>query len=400
MNNQYISINLKDSQHILSTISPRNGYSVVKTENIRTSVYNSHGKLVAFAPLSTSNIDSFFDSNGKILNDIRIEEYVEGTMINLFHDNNEWTISTRSTVGGRNNFYLNGTTKQKSFRTMFDECWKDQMPFSIDTLDKNYSYSLVMQHKDNRIINPVFENKLYLISVYRHNCIYEPGEIESYVHMVSNLGDYSEALGQKWNLFHYPLQYDSLEYDTKEKLISKFAAPFTDYNIMGVNLFNTQTGERAKLRNPAYEELKKLRGNQAKIEYHYMTLRKTGRVDEFLDFFPEYTEDFNLYESKIMNFQHELFENFQNCYIHRKARLGQFDPKFKSHMFILHDDYVKTNEPTNMNTVVNYTNNLAEAQLLAAVNYEMRKTSHKYRKPMNNETSFKVDDVNFPALMA
>ena len=87
-------------------------------------VVSPNGKLVAFSPLSSCDIDTFFDSNGKLLEHIRIEEYVEGTMINLFYDNNIWNISTKSTVGGKNNFYINGSNKQKTFYEMFHECWK------------------------------------------------------------------------------------------------------------------------------------------------------------------------------------------------------------------------------------------------------------------------------------
>ena len=205
---------------------------------------------------------------------------------------------------------------------MFHECWKDQNLGDINSLSKKYSYSFVMQHKDNRIINKVSNNRLVLIAMYLHDDedTLENGEIKTNVSMI-----YDEKVFEVMRQFgfEFPLVSASSDcYDTKEKLIQEFASPYTDYIIMGINLFNTKTGERSKLRNPAYEELKKLRGNQAKIEYHYMTLRKLGRVDEFLDFFPEYQEDFNMYECKIINYQHELLDEFNKCYIQRKHPLG------------------------------------------------------------------------------
>ncbi len=392
----HIQIPLKNSQEVLKTIPERNGYRIVKTENIRSSVYNSNGKLVAFSPLSSCDIDTFFDSNGKLLEHIRIEEYVEGTMINLFYDNNIWNISTKSTVGGKNNFYINGSNKQKTFYEMFHECWKDQNLGDINSLSKKYSYSFVMQHKDNRIINKVFNNRLVLIAMYLQDYEdnLENGEIKTNVSMI-----YDEKVFEVMRQFgfEFPVVSGSSDcYDTKEKLIQEFASPYTDYSIMGINLFNTKTGERSKLRNPAYEELKKLRGNQAKIEYHYMTLRKLGKVDEFLDFFPEYQEDFNMYECKIINYQHELLDEFNKCYIKRKHPLGKVSLKYRNHMFALSQQYKSTNLPTTMDTVIDYINNIHEAQLMSCVNYEYRPINRVNSK--HNMKVFNLEQENFPAL--
>ena len=166
-----------------------------------------------------------------------------------------------------------------------------------------------------------------------------------------------------------------MEYDmkSKEEIVKCFASPSTDYNIMGVNLFNKSTGERTKIRNPCFEELKKLRGNQAKLEFHYHSLRKDGKVDEFLDFFPEHREDFCMFECKRINFVHELYDHYQKCYMQREQPLRNYGNQFKNHMYAIHEDYLKNRTYTTLDVVDSYVNQLPEALLMGSINYDFRK---------------------------
>ena len=65
--------------------------TILKNEkNIRSTVYSPNGEILSFAPLSSCKDDDvFFDKNKKVLENVIIQEYIEGTMINLFNYNNE-----------------------------------------------------------------------------------------------------------------------------------------------------------------------------------------------------------------------------------------------------------------------------------------------------------------------
>jgi len=362
---QFINISLTTITKQLVQDAPlKRGYKIVKHENIRSAIYDEDGSLVVFSPLSGDSPSGYFE-DATLKPEIRLEKYVEGTMINLFFHNNEWVIATKNSVGGNNSFYIIGHTRQMSFRTMFDECCQSNN-IVLDNLNTRYIYSFVMQHTNNRIINKFDNNQLYLIAVYA-----KPDEpYPESISMVKDVKTAMPELGFSENTsVKTPDVFDETSKDIIEK---KFATPYTDYLVMGVHMFNTVTGTRSKLRNPAYEELKKLRGNQAKVEYHYIALRKQGRVDEFLDFFPEYTDDFNTFECKIQNFQHSLFEKYNECYLNKKKPLKEYEPAFKSHMYAIHEDYKLTKESTKMNTIIDYTQNLPEAVLMSSVNRDFR----------------------------
>lgn len=367
---QYINIPTQISQDFVVSTETRNSHKVIKNDRIRSSVYDRNGNLVSFCPLSSSSIGDFF-TNGSLNPNIRVEEYVEGTMINLHHDSstNEWIISTKSNVGGKNSFYINGKNHKKSFREMFGECCVEiGLSLNSGQLSDKFMYSFVMQHTENRIINRVTSNKLYLIAVYER-------PVEAFPLSVNMLANYKDCK-DVWMLSECDIKFpEYYQYNNRDVITHAFAMPFTDYSIMGVNLLDLNTGNRSKLRNPAYEELKKLRGNQAKLEYHYLILRNQGKIDEFLDFFPEYQEDFNMYECKIMNFTHTLFDRYLSCYLRKEKPLRQYDSCYKTHMYAIHEDYMNNHQKTTMNTVQTYVRSIPEAVLMSSINTEFYRSA-------------------------
>ena len=101
-----------------------------------------------------------------------VEEYVEGTMINMFYDEDkkDWELSTRSTVGGNISFYLqdkkDNAEVRYTFRKMFLEaCNVNNLDFDI--LNRDYCYSFVLQHPQNRIVTLITRPQLYLVRVYK-----------------------------------------------------------------------------------------------------------------------------------------------------------------------------------------------------------------------------------------
>ena len=73
----------------------------------------------------------------------------------------------------------------------------------------------------------------------------------------------------------------------------------TSYDIVGVIIHNIQTGERTKIRNPIYEKVRNLRGNQPKLQYQYLCLRKEEKVEDYLKFFPENKSQFLEFSDQI-----------------------------------------------------------------------------------------------------
>ena len=137
----------------------------------RSVIINSKNKVVGFAPPKSIPSEQFIQKYSENTPGVVFEQFVEGTMINVFWDDSigltgGWEIATRNTVGATSSFYK---SKQcKTFRDMFLEAASENnMDFSI--LDKKYCYSFVLQHPENRIVVPFKKPQLYLVAVYSIN---------------------------------------------------------------------------------------------------------------------------------------------------------------------------------------------------------------------------------------
>jgi hypothetical protein len=151
----------------------------------------------------------------------------------------------------------------------------------------------------------------------------------------------------------------------------------TSYDIVGVVLYNKCTGERSKIRNPAYEQVRNLRGNQPKLQYQYLSLRKEGKVGDFLKFYPENKREFSTFRDQVHLFTNTLFANYISCYIKKEKPLIEFSEQYRTHMYTLHQKYLNELREqklfVNNSIVQKYVNELPPSLLMYCLNYQLRK---------------------------
>jgi hypothetical protein len=235
-----------------------------------------------------------------------------------------------------------------------------QCQFNLEMLDRNCCYSFVLQHPENRIVIPVKHPQLYLVAVYKiddENRIFE------------------QHIDKKcFSGLKYPETYEFTNYSD---LIEKFASPNTPYDIMGIVVKNIVTGERTKFRNPIYEEVRQLRGNQSKLQYQYLTLRQSGKIPDFLKYYPETKNEMSKFRDQVHMFTNNLYKNYISCYIRKEKPLNTYPHQYKIHMYKLHEHFINFLRPNRLyitNTeVIKYVNNLHPQLLMYCLNYNMRK---------------------------
>ena len=333
----------------------------VNTTGMFRSVVYKNNRILVVSPQKSISYNSFINQHN--LEHCVIEEYVEGTMINVFYDtdNEYWEIATRSTVGGKVNYFISSFTNI-NFREMFLEaCNTANLEFDI--LDKTLCYSFVLQHPKNRIVVPFKETRIYLAACYRINMNFTVDVID--------VGSIKDAL-MSTNI-HYPKRYENI--NEVYNLTDLMPTCFGDYTFVGFMIHHYASGTRCKIRNEGtYEYVRKLRGNQPKEQFRYLELCHDGRLDEYLTFYPEDSESFNKYRNHVNQFIDTLYQYYVDCFIYKKDQLKNYPYQYKSHMYYLQQLYLNTIKPGNMqySNVVMYVTGLQPAKLMYSINYHLR----------------------------
>jgi hypothetical protein len=340
---------------------------LISTYGLLRSVVLSGTRIVSFAPPKTISGDNFILNYPTKTDKIVALDFIEGTMINVFFNPiyGCWQISTRNTVGAEVSFYK---SSKQTFNQMFMEaCLNNNI--NIQTLNPRYCYSFVLQHPENRIVVSFKNPQLFLVAVYE---IIQ--KEDSVLVIEENLNEVKS--GGLWHItgIRFPETYEFTSYT---ELIEKFASPNTPYDILGIVVKNTETGERTKFRNPIYEEVRQLRGNQPKLQYQYLCLRHSGKLPEFLKYYPESKADMSKFRDQVHMFTNTLHKNYFSCYVKKEKPLREYPDQYRTHMFKLHEYFTSELRPQNLvvtNTVViNYVNKLHPSLLMYCLNHHMRK---------------------------
>ena len=373
---------------------------------LRSVVLDQHGKIMAYSPPkcvvpTADELNNRF-SDGNIL----VEEFVEGTMINVFYhrpngqeEGAGWDLATKSCVGGNIVFHsvqpklvqapapalgtlvatAPGTLvatdtepipvaaeQKKTFRRMFLECM-NAVGLDFDALCKDCSYSFVMQHPNNHIVRDIAKPALYLIAVYRadnESLVIEEQCRDEHLARINAFAVTSVQLPHRFT-------------DGLGLLQHKYTSLNAPYDFPGLVCRERSTGARFKFRNPNYERIKNLHGSDPKLQFQYLSLRQQGKVKEYLKLHPEHREAFQMSKDQLHAYTNQLFANYIGCYVRKERPFAEYPPEFKTHMFRLHERYLKElrekKEHITLGQTIAYMNGLFPSHQIYALNYGVRK---------------------------
>lgn len=295
----------------------------------------SNNNIICLPPVKSVEYNEISEDSSYLGSEIQY--LIDGTMINLFY-HNEWLLSTRSEIGGKNRW-----TDKKSFKQMFDECLKGKLDY--DKLDKNCSYSFVMRHKDNRNVSPIKENKLYLVEIYKFN---------------PKIKEIKRISNSDFNLFDCGIE--NINNISFNDLVE-----FETYEIRGYTI--KIENKRYKKINPLFEKVKELKPNMNNDFLNYIELRQNGNLKEFLKYFPEYLQSFGKYRNKIHSLSNELYNNYKNCYVFKNIEKKDIPYHLKPLTDDIHKNYLKEKKPTSWSDIKNYIHNIPPKKLMFSLNY-------------------------------
>jgi hypothetical protein len=148
-----------------------------------------------------------------------------------------------------------------------------------------------------------------------------------------------------------------------------------------------ENGERTAIKNPTYDSIKTLRGNNPNLQYQYLCLRRMGKVKDFLYYFPQYRGLFYRFYQDFENFINNVHISYLSYYIQKQEIV--ISKKYAPHVFKIHHEVylpsLQTEEPiiVKRRVVKEYFEKMEPRELIYHLNYDRR----MYMKRFLNESN-------------
>ena len=417
INNNKIKTKIYSSQYNKDYAIVNYDKNIVTNDDIETGLYRSvvlnpdTKKVLCFSPPKSVPLDLFKEKFPDV-NDpsLLVTNIIEGTMINLFYDPRleSWEIATKGAVGGNYWFYRNtyevNPVKQSTFLDMFkDTCLVpretniNDIPF-VKNLTKGCCYSFVLQHPENHIVFKINRPSLTIVAVYEISneewTMFDgrPSEkfnepLSSQVYQLDIRNFYNSFV--EYPFIRFPISEYNNDYMNKCQTydsLNKYCSLSSGYHMIGVMITDLKTGLRTKIINPNYKALKDIRSNHPNLQYQYFSLLKTGKVQEFLYYFPMYKSIFNKFNKQTEDFITKLHDAYVQYFIKRMGNQVKFDKPIFIHIHKIHNNiYIPSLSQTKKVITrrlvkEEYFNNFEPKEMLYHVNYLSREMEEFSKK--------------------
>jgi hypothetical protein len=261
------------------------------------------------------------------MNNLYLEPSLEGTLLRLYYYDDKWILSTKKCINANNSKWLS----QKSFFQLFLECFEEnQINYLFENLNKNLCYSFILTHPENNIIIQNEFPKLYHVSTRDLDTLNE-------IYLEENVLNCQKLIKQRIN--------KELIYNEINKLINDTDLLYEGYFVIDNN-FNRQ-----KFKNIYFNKLKLLWGNTNNRFFRYLELRKDfDLLNQYLYYFKKDIENFKEYENEILNLAEDIFIYYKLKHINKKTiKIPYY---FSKVLYIIHGNYIKTKEITNIKLIM------------------------------------------------
>ena len=336
---------------------------------LRCLVLNESEQAIGFAPPKAMTYSQFYKLYSDTFDDVIAEEFVDGTMINVFwnpsmNSAGGWEISTRNAVGAE--VLCWNANPKRTYADLFKEVLAE-LNLRIYDLDPRFCYSFVMQNPAISIC-PIFPKKrLYLIEMYEivqtenKTIVILPQDRQQLTTHVSAWGTASVELPQiyAWT------NYDELE--------NRFASLNAHTECKGVILRNRQTSFRGVIYNPGYNYAREMQRIEIDQMKQYLELRHQGKLKKFfaagVNINDKIKYRFLLFRNMVHDFTKTLYQNYVEHYIKKVRPLDPVHDIFRFHMRKLHELYINNlrlrhkKEHITNTVVINYVNKIPPQML-------------------------------------
>jgi hypothetical protein len=292
----------------------------------------SNNELVCLPPPKSCELHEIYNSIEQ-WDGLSVEDFLDGTMINLFFHNDIWMISTRSNIGANCTWI-----GKKTFSEMFNEACS----LDFSSLDTSKFYTFVLMHPENIIVTQYHVPEVVLVS----SCSVLNGKVE--YHDI-----YKEPL-----IVKKPIRYSFNNMSEIKDFVIKM-----DYQKQGIVIKNQQN-KRVKIRNENYNYAKSLKGNSNNTKFLYYENKKYKHIKEYLSFFPQDKQMYSHFNSEFIKVVKDTLNYYRLYHIKKKITIKQIPFQLRPVCYKLHGMFIIRQKPIQFDDVYNYISGLDSAHIV------------------------------------
>jgi hypothetical protein len=278
---------------------------------------------------------------------VRVSDFVDGTMLQAWKDATGVVgIATRTSLGAKGTFY-----SKRSFAELLNEALSTvggTDAFFGSYLEPGQFISLVLQHREHKIVAPVPYNRVFVTHF---------GSIDA-AGSVTFLNDLA-AWPKIFAGLHPHVYAEQTTVEDAKALFRKYRQD--NYAWQGLVFQSGTSIQRWRMRNFAYLSARALRGMEADPMERFLRLRAAGEAKKYLAIFRDESNAMWALEKLLRERTVGLYEAY--CDMNKTKTKGMRDLAycFRPHVYALHGKYLATLPnpvPVLKETVIAYVNDL------------------------------------------
>ena len=287
---------------------------------------------------------------------VRVTDFLDGTMINVFRTDQGVRLATRTSLDARGTFY-----SARSFAELFDDAfrslggWKEYME---SVLAVGQFASFVLQHPEHKTVLSIAQPRVYVA--------YTGAVNGDEVTMTSLPSEWHDRLAA-----YAPQVYeDSVIFETHGDSYQMMRDQKLGYSWQGMVFQEVDGSRRWRIRNPAYTAVRALRGSESNAMERFLRLRNEGTVKKYLEHFRDESNEMWGFEKSLRERTAELYTAYTEMNKLKTKTMKQLPYCLRPHVYALHGLYLASLpkdgtraapgdvKPVLKETVVGYVNRL------------------------------------------
>ncbi len=315
---------------------------------MRSVVWNKlTNRPIAIAPPKATEVDDTFMATEGPLDGHQIQEYMEGTTLNIWRDS-EVHVASRTKFGASKGFY-----GAKTFREMLTEAAGPDLGALIP--EGETFVSVLLQHPEHRVVEEIKQARFFVL---------HSGHVEEDGTVVINE-----------NVTSAPTVVNGPE--TGESIATWFSRLVTSHSWSWQGIcIKDNRGRRFRLRSNSYRMVRSLRGSTPRSDERFFALRAGGMVKTYLYYYPEDKKTYWRYETFVRGVTNAIYAEYCAVFKEKSKALEAVDPKLLTHVRALHAKYLAELRPSGKTvvraTAIQYVNSMPVPRLLFLLNVDKR----------------------------